>query len=77
MLVKTNNKIDGVIAANDNIAGASSPTSRPAPEADPVQRPGRDVEGAQYILAGWQTGTVYKPVPLTGGRCGRGCDRAD
>ncbi len=43
MLVKTNNKIDGVIAANDNIAGAVVVAAEgQAPEADPAQRPGRD-----------------------------------
>ncbi len=46
MLVKTNNKIDGVIAANDNIAGAVD--RRPegqGPEADPAERPGRHLSG--------------------------------
>jgi D-xylose transport system substrate-binding protein len=64
MLVKTGNKIDGVIAANDNIAGAVVATLK-AQHLDPLPLSGQDatVQGAQYIIAGWQTGTVYKPVP--------------
>jgi D-xylose transport system substrate-binding protein len=64
MLVKTNNKIDGVIAANDNIAGAVVAQLK-AKHLNPVPLSGQDatVEGAQYIISGWQTGTVYKPVP--------------
>ena len=65
MLVKTNNNIQGVIAANDNIAGAVD--RRPegeAPEAAPaVAARTRRPQGVQYIIAGWQTGTVYKYVP--------------
>jgi D-xylose transport system substrate-binding protein len=32
----------------------------------PIPLSGQDatVQGAQYIISGWQTGTVYKPVPL-------------
>src|ERR1051326_4310008 len=64
MLVKTNNKIDGGIAANDNIAGAVVAQLK-AKHLKPIPLSGQDatVEGAQYIIAGWQTGTVYKPVP--------------
>ena len=65
MLVKTNNKIDGAIAANDNIAGAVIAQLK-AKHLDPIPLSGQDatVQGAQNIIAGWQTGTVYKPVPL-------------
>ena len=42
-------------------------SSRPcrAPSSQPVPLTGQDATpgGAQYILAGWQSGTVYKPVP--------------
>jgi D-xylose transport system substrate-binding protein len=64
MLLKTNNKIDGAIAANDNIAGAVIADLK-AKHLKPIPLSGQDatVEGAQYIIAGWQTGTVYKPVP--------------
>jgi D-xylose transport system substrate-binding protein len=65
MLVKTNNKIKGVIAANDNIAGAVVADEK-AHHLKPVPLSGQDTTatGIQYIIAGWQTGTVYKYVPL-------------
>ncbi len=65
MLLKTNNKIDGAIAANDNIAGAII-ASLKAHKLKPIALTGQDasIGGAQNILAGWQSMTVYKPVPL-------------
>lgn len=65
MLVKTNNKIDAAIAANDNIAGAVIAVEK-ARHLQPIPLSGQDAtaQGVQYILAGWQTGTVYKYVPL-------------
>jgi D-xylose transport system substrate-binding protein len=65
MLVKTNNKIKAVIAANDTIAGAVVADEK-AHHLKPVPLSGQDTtaQGVQYILAGWQTGTVYKYVPL-------------
>jgi D-xylose transport system substrate-binding protein len=64
MLIRTNNKIDGAIAANDNIAGAVIATLK-ARHLKPIALSGQDAspQGVQYILAGWQTGTVYKYVP--------------
>ena len=64
MLVKTGNKIDGVIAANDNIAGAVVADLK-ARHLKPIPLSGQDAspQGIQYILAGWQTGTVFKYVP--------------
>jgi len=64
MLVKTNNNIQGVIAANDNIAGAVVATLK-ARHLKPLPLSGQDAttQGVQYILAGWQTGTVFKYVP--------------
>jgi len=61
MLVKTNNNIQGAIAANDNIAGAVIAQLK-AKGLKPIPLSGQDasVQGVQYILAGWQTGTVYK-----------------
>ena len=58
MLVKTNNKIDGVIAANDNIAGAVIADLK-AKGLKPLPLSGQDAtsQGIQYILAGWQSGT--------------------
>jgi D-xylose transport system substrate-binding protein len=65
MLSQTNNKIKGVIAANDNIAGAVVADEKAA-HLKPVPLSGQDasIGGVQYIIAGWQTGTVYKKVSL-------------
>jgi D-xylose transport system substrate-binding protein len=65
MLVKTSNKIDGVLAANDNIAGAVVADLK-AKGLSPLPLSGQDAtpQGLQYILAGWQSGTVFKFVPL-------------
>jgi D-xylose transport system substrate-binding protein len=64
-LVKTNNKIDGVVAANDNIAGAVVATLK-AKGLKPLALSGQDASalGVQNIISGWQTMTVYKKVPL-------------
>lgn len=65
MLSQTNNKIAGVVAANDNIAGAVVADEK-AHHLKPVPLSGQDTtaQGVQYILAGWQSGTVYKRVSL-------------
>ncbi|MGH3053945.1 MAG: substrate-binding domain-containing protein [Gaiellaceae bacterium] len=65
MLSQTNNKIKGVIAANDNIAGAVVADEKAAhlPKT-PLSGQDASVQGVQYIIAGWQTGTVYKKVSL-------------
>ena len=65
MLVKTNNNIQGVLAANDNIAGAVIADEK-AKGLSPVPITGQDTtsQGVQYIISGWQTGTVFKYVPL-------------
>ncbi len=64
MLVQTSNNIDGVVAANDNIAGAVVATLK-AKGLDPMPLSGQDatVQGVQNIISGWQTMTVYKYVP--------------
>jgi len=64
MLVKTNNNIQGVLAANDNIAGAVIADLK-AKHLKPLPLSGQDatVQGVQNIISGWQTGTVYKYVP--------------
>ena len=64
MLLKTNNKIDGAIAANDNIAGAVV-ASLKAKHLKPIALSGQDatVQGVQNIISGWQSMTVYKYVP--------------
>jgi len=65
MLVKTNNNVQGVLAANDNIAGAVIADLK-AKGLKPIPISGQDAtaQGVQYIISGWQTGTVYKYVPL-------------
>ena len=63
MLARNGNKIDGVIAANDGLAGAVI-ASLKAHGLKPIPLTGQDATptGVQFILAGWQTGTVYKSV---------------
>jgi D-xylose transport system substrate-binding protein len=65
MLLKTGNKIDGAIAANDNIAGAVVADLK-AKHLKPIALSGQDATpaGVQNIISGWQTMTVYKYVPL-------------
>jgi D-xylose transport system substrate-binding protein len=64
MLVKTSNKVQGVLAANDNIAGAVVADLK-AKKLKPLPLSGQDasVQGVQNIISGWQSGTVYKYVP--------------
>jgi D-xylose transport system substrate-binding protein len=64
MLLKTSNKIDGAIAANDSIAGAVIAALK-AKKLKPIALSGQDatVQGVQNIISGWQTMTVYKYVP--------------
>ena len=75
MLLKTGNKIDGAIAANDNIAGAVVAIVK-AKQLSPIALSGQDAtaQGVQNIISGWQTMTVYKYVPTRGQRC-RGSGR--
>ena len=63
MLAANGNKIDGVLAANDGIAGAVV-ASLKAHGLKKIPLTGQDATptGVQFILAGWQTGTVYKSV---------------
>ena len=65
MLLKTNNKIDGAIAANDSIAGAVVAALK-AKGLPPIALSGQDAtaQGVQNIISGWQTMTVYKYVPV-------------
>jgi D-xylose transport system substrate-binding protein len=63
MLAANGNKINGVLAANDGLAGAVV-ASLKAHGLKKIPLTGQDATptGVQYILAGWQTGTVYKSV---------------
>jgi D-xylose transport system substrate-binding protein len=61
MLVKTNNKIDAVAAANDGLANAVVVALK-AHGLKPVPLSGQDAtpQGVQNIISGWQTMTVWK-----------------
>ena len=63
MLARNGNKIDAAIAANDGLAGAVI-ASLKAHGLKPIPLTGQDATptGVQFILAGWQSGTVYKSV---------------
>jgi D-xylose transport system substrate-binding protein len=63
MLARNSNKINGVLAANDGIAGAVV-ASLKAHGLKKIPLTGQDATptGVQFILAGWQSGTVYKSV---------------
>jgi D-xylose transport system substrate-binding protein len=65
MLARNSNNINGVLAANDGLAGAVVSTLKNK-GLKPIPLTGQDATptGVQYILAGWQTGTVYKSVRL-------------
>jgi D-xylose transport system substrate-binding protein len=63
ILARNGNKVDGVLAANDGLAGAVV-ASLKAHGLKPIPLTGQDATptGVQFILAGWQSGTVYKSV---------------
>jgi D-xylose transport system substrate-binding protein len=63
ILARNGNKIDGSIAANDGLAGAVI-ASLKAHGLKAIPLTGQDATptGVQFILAGWQSGTVYKSV---------------
>ena len=61
MLIKTANKIDGVVAANDGIANAVV-VDLQQHHLKPIPLSGQDAtsQGVQNIIAGWQTMSVWK-----------------
>jgi D-xylose transport system substrate-binding protein len=63
ILARNNNKVNGSIAANDGLAGAII-ASLKAHGQRPIPVTGQDATptGVQFILAGDQSGTVYKSV---------------
>jgi D-xylose transport system substrate-binding protein len=65
MLARNGNKIDGVLAANDGLAGAVVSALKNH-GLKPVPVTGQDATptGVQYIIAGWQAGTVYKSIKV-------------
>src|SRR3954447_3047619 len=63
MLAQNQNKINGVLAANDGLAGAVVASLKAHGLGKlPLTGQGATPTGVQYILAGWQSGTVYKSV---------------
>jgi D-xylose transport system substrate-binding protein len=65
MLVKTGNKIDAVAAANDGLANAVVVALK-AHGLKPIPVSGQDAtpQGAQNIISGWQTMTVWKDTRI-------------
>jgi D-xylose transport system substrate-binding protein len=63
MLIKTGNKIDGLVAANDGLANAAI-VGLKQHHLDPIPMSGQDAttQGVQNIISGWQTMTVWKDV---------------
>ena len=63
MLTANGNKIDAAIAANDGLAG-SVVAALKGHGLKPIPVTGQDAtsQGVQYILAGWQSGTVFKNI---------------
>ena len=61
MLIRTSNRIDAVVAANDGIANAVVVALKAA-RLNPLPLSGQDAttQGVQNVIAGWQTATVWK-----------------
>ncbi len=63
MLAKNSNNINGVLSANDGLAGAViSALQNHGLKPIPVTGQDATPTGVDYILAGWQSGTVYKAI---------------
>src|SRR5215472_10904301 len=65
-LTLLSNHVDGVLAANDNLAGGAIAALKAQHLAGKVLVTGQDatVAGLQDILLGTQSMTVYKPIPV-------------
>jgi D-xylose transport system substrate-binding protein len=65
MLTRNGNHIDGVLSANDGLAGAVVAVEKKH-KIGPLPLTGQDATptGVQFIIAGWQTGTVYKSIKV-------------
>lgn len=63
-LTTLNNKVDGVLAANDNLAGSVIQALRPQGLVGKVPITGQDAtdQGLKNIALGYQSMTVYKPI---------------
>lgn len=66
LYTQNNGKIDGVVSANDTMAGGIIARMKDNGTAGTVPVTGQDasVEGLQNVLAGYQCGTVYKDTNL-------------
>ncbi|WP_034331913.1 substrate-binding domain-containing protein [Bacillus sp. J37] len=66
ILTKVNNKVDAVVAANDGTAGGAINALSDVGLAGKVSVSGQDAElnGVKRLVAGTQTMTVYKPIPV-------------
>jgi D-xylose transport system substrate-binding protein len=66
LYTKNNGKIDGVVSANDTMAGGIIARMKDNGTAGTVPVTGQDasIEGLQNVLAGYQCGTVYKNTDL-------------
>lgn len=66
MYTQNNGNIDGIISANDTMAGGVIARLKADGQAGKIPITGQDasVQGLQYILQGYQCGTVYKNTAL-------------
>jgi D-xylose transport system substrate-binding protein len=68
MLARNGNHIDGVLSANDGLAGAViSALKNHGLKPIPVTGQDATPTGVQYIVSGWQAGTVYKSIKVEAG----------
>jgi D-xylose transport system substrate-binding protein len=69
-LTRVNNRVDAVVASNDGTAGGAIQALTEQKLAGKVLVTGQDAELAacQRVVAGTQTMTIYKPIPLLGGK---------
>jgi D-xylose transport system substrate-binding protein len=69
-LTRVNNQVDAVVASNDGTAGGAIQALTEQKLAGKVLVTGQDAELAacQRVVAGTQTMTIYKPIPLLGGK---------
>jgi D-xylose transport system substrate-binding protein len=69
-LTRANNQVDAVVVSNDGTAGGAIQALAEQKLAGKVLVTGQDADLAacQRIVAGTQTMTVYKPIPVLGGK---------
>jgi D-xylose transport system substrate-binding protein len=69
-LTRVNNQVDAVVASNDGTAGGAIQALTEQKLAGKVLVTGQDAELAacQRIVAGTQTMTIYKPIPVLGSK---------